>query len=172
MRDEFLAGIEPFDPLDTGKHSSEGLLYEMFSEYFEKGILKDAVSEKYESVKMWETIVLLSRKVKSGYPIDDAYIRVSSLYGLYLHRIIAAGWEVMALGFEGDKTGRLNKPAIKEAINAYDAAWINFEHLRERESACATLYKPNAFIYRAPDYYYKKGMSYSVEKYRKKVLMD
>jgi hypothetical protein len=172
MRDEFLAGIEPFDPLDTGKHSSEGLLYEMFSEYFEKGILKDAVNEKHESVKMWETIVSLSSKVKSGFPADDAYIRVSSLYGLFLHRIIAAGWEVMALGFKGDRTGRFNKPDIKKAIIAYDAAWKDFEHLRERESSCATLYKPNAFIYRAPDYYYRKGMGYSVNKYRKLALID
>ncbi len=168
MRDEFLSGSEPLDSLEAKKYPSEGILYEQFSEYYKKGVLKEAVAEKQESAQLWERIVALSRDVKSNQPKDDAYIRVSSLYGLYLHRIIAAGWEVMALGFEGDKTGVYNKAAIQKAINAYDSAWNDFQQLKHKEPPCATLYKPNAFIYTAPTYFYQKGMGYSVDKYRNK----
>ena len=75
----------------------------------------------------------------------------------------------MALGFEGDKTGKYNKKAMQKSINAYDIAWKAFNKLKQTESACATLYKPNAFIYVAPTYFGEKGMGYSVEKYRKMV---
>ncbi|MEI7675999.1 MAG: hypothetical protein WCJ03_04400, partial [Bacteroidales bacterium] len=149
------------------KYPSEGILYEQFSDYYSKGVLKDAVAEKQHSAQLWDSIVALSRLVKSKQPKDDAYIRVSSLYGLYLHRIIAAGWEVMALGFEGDKTGKYNRIAIQKAIKTYDAAWSDFQNLKKQESTCATLYKPNAFIFVGPNYFYKKGIGYSVDKYRK-----
>ncbi|MEI8087714.1 MAG: hypothetical protein WCG93_16005 [Paludibacter sp.] len=167
MRDHFLAGIEKLDTMEAKKFPSEGFLYDEFSEFYKAGTLKKAVAEKQESAKMWDSIVTLSQLVKSKYPNDDAYIRVSSLYGLYLHRIIAAGWQTMALGFEGDKTGKYDKIAIRQAIKAYDKAWIDFQNLRKNEPSCATLYKPNAFIYVGPTYYAKKGMGYSIDKYRK-----
>lgn len=167
MRDEFLAGIEPYDPAEAKKYPSEGLLYEAFTEFYKNGTLQKAVAEKQESALIWEKIVALSKKVKSNQSQDDAYIRVSSLYGLYLHRIIAAGWQVMALGFEGDKTGVYNKKAMQKSINAYDKARKAFNKLKQTESACATLYKPNAFIYVAPTYFGEKGMGFSVDKYRR-----
>jgi hypothetical protein len=167
MRDEFLAGIEKLDSLQAKKYPSEGFLYEEFSEFYKAGTLKIVVKEKQESAQIWDSIVTLSLLVKSKYPKDDAYIRVSSLYGLYLHRIIAAGWQTMALGFEGDRTGKYDKKAIQKAILSYDKAWVDFQNLKKNEPSCATLYKPNAFIYVGPKYYAKKGMGYSIDKYRK-----
>ena len=130
-------------------------------------MLKTAVAEKQEAVQLWDSIVSLSQKIKSNNPADDRYIMVSSLYGLYLHRIIAAGWQAMALGFEGDQTGKYDKPAIKKAIETYDKAWIDFNNLKKNEPSCATLYKPYAFIFVGPTYYEQKGMAYSIDKYRK-----
>ena len=167
MRDEFLAGIEKLDSLQVKKYPSEGFLYDEFSDFYNAGTLKKAVQEKMISVQIWDSIVTLSKLVKSNYPQDDNYIRISSLYGLYLHRIIAAGWQTMALGFEGDKTRKYNKNAIQKAIKTYDKAWLDFENLKKNQPSCATLYKPNAFIYVGPTYYAQKGMGYSVNKYRK-----
>jgi hypothetical protein len=167
MRDEFLAGIEKTDPKEAKQFPSEGVLHEEFSEFYKAGTLKKAIQEKQKSVQLWDSIVNLSKLVQSKFPDDDRYIKVSSLYGLYLHRIIAAGWETMMLGFEGDQTGKYNKPAIKKAIAAYDKAWFDFNNLRKNEPSCATLYKPNAFIFVGPTYYAKKGMGFSVDKYRK-----
>jgi len=167
MRDHFLAGIEKPDPKEEKQFPSEGFLYDEFNEFYKLGTLKIAVEEKREAVQLWDSIVSLSKLVKSTHLQDDKYIRVSSMYGLYLHRILASGWQVMALGFEGDQTGKYDKPAIQKAINEYDKAWIDYENLKKKESSCATLYKPYAFIFIGPDYYSKKGLSYSVNKYRK-----
>ncbi len=167
MRDEFLAGTEKPDSLEAKQFPSEGFLYDEFREFYKAGTLKKAVLEKQESAQIWDSIVKLSKLIQSNFPEDDRYIKVSSLYGLYLHRIIAAGWQVMALGFEGDKTGKYNKPAIKKAIVAYDKAWIDFKNLKKNEPSCASLYKPNAFIYIAPTYYSQKGIGFSIEKFRK-----
>ena len=166
MRDEFLAGSEPYDPAEAKKYPSEGLLYDAFTEFYNNGTLQKAVAEKQESAEIWEKTVQLSRQVKSANPNDDSYIRVSSLYGLYLHRIIASGWQVMALGFEGDRTGVYNKKSLRNSIAAYDKAWRDFNRLKQTELTCATLYKPNAFIYVAPSYFGEKGMGFSVNKYR------
>jgi hypothetical protein len=166
MRDEFLAGSEPYDPAEAKKYPSEGLLYDAFTEFYNNGTLQKAVAEKQEAAEIWKKIVQLSRQVKSANPNDDTYIRVSSLYGLYLHRIIASGWQVMALGFEGDRTGVYNKKALRKGIAAYDKAWKAFNRLKQTEPTCATLYKPNAFIYVAPSYFGEKGMGFSVNKYR------
>lgn len=168
MRDEFLGGIEPYDPAEAKKYPSEGLLYDAFTEFYNNGTLWKAVDEKQEAVQIWEKIVSLSKQVNSANADDDAYIRVSSLYGLYLHRIIASGWQVMALGFEGDKTGVYNKKALRKSIKAYDQAWSAFNKLKQTEPACATLYKPNAFLYVAPAYFGEKGMGFSVNKYLQK----
>ena len=35
---------------------------------------------------------------------DENYIKVSSQYGLLLQTIITEGWQIMALGFIGNKT--------------------------------------------------------------------
>ena len=167
MRDHFLAGIEKNDPKEEKQFPSEGFLYDEFSKFYKDQTLKTAVAEKYEAVQFWDSIVSLSKLVKSTHLLDDKYIRVSSLYGLYLHRIIASGWQVMALGFEGDQTGKYDKHAIRKAINEYDKAWIDYENLKKKESSCASLYKPYAFIFIGPDYYARKGMAYSIDKYRK-----
>lgn len=166
MRDEFLSGIDTIDTFSKKLYPSEGYLNEAFIYYYQQGILQQAVDEKFESVRMWETIEGLSKLVKSNNPKDDEYIRVSSLYGLYLHRIIASGWRVMALGYEGDKTGTYNKPDIVKAISDYDTAWLNFNQLKKSEPSCATLYKPFAFVYKSPTYYHRQGMGASIDKYR------
>ena len=128
--------------------------------------MKTAIDEKQEAVVLWDSIVSLSKLVISSHPEDDRYIRVSSLYGLYLHRIIASGWEIMALGFEGDQTGNYNKVRIRQAIKEYDKAWLQYQGLKKQEPSCATLYKPYAFIFVGPDYFAQKGMDFSINKYR------
>ncbi|MCU7552565.1 hypothetical protein OCK74_25830 [Chitinophagaceae bacterium LB-8] len=163
MRDEFLAGI---DPEGEGPAPSEGVLYGAFSNYYQKGLLQKAVDEKFEAVEMWKKIVALSRNVSMTNKEDQTYVKVSSHYGLLLHQIIAEGWNIMAMGFEGDKTGVYNKEKIKVAIANYDRYWKLYEDLKKQNPSCATLYKPYAFVFIGPKYYKTKGMGASVDKYR------
>lgn len=164
-RDEFLGGI---DSLPESKiYSSEGELYNAFSYYFQHGLLMKAVAEKREAVSIWKEIAALSRHISMSNKNDQTYIRVSSLYGLILYQIIAEGWNIMALGFTGDRTGIYEKSKMKDSIKKYDQYWKEFKSLKLHNPSCATLYKPYAFVFVAPEYHLTKGMGASVNKYRK-----
>jgi hypothetical protein len=164
MRDEFLGGIDP--NTDNKQFSSEGLLHRAFTYYHQNGQLKAAVAEKYEAVKLWEHIVKLSKKTSLKDKADQQYLRTSSKYGLILHSIIAEGWNIMAMGFDGDETGNYNFIAIEKSIEKYDGLWKEYEQFKRDHPQSATLYKPYAFEYIAPAYHAEKGMGASVNKYR------
>ncbi|WP_295771088.1 hypothetical protein [uncultured Mucilaginibacter sp.] len=164
MRDEFLAGSAPNK--DSTAFDSEGTLYKQFTQYYQKGLLKAAVEEKFEAARKWDTIARLSMKIKIRNKSDEEYIRVSSTYGRLLYNIIAEGWNIMAIGFEGDKTSTYDKAKLKAAIIKYDNLWLAYQKLKANNPTCATLYKPYAFVYKAPTYHKELGMAASVNKYR------
>ena len=167
MRDEFLAGSDP-NP-NPKQFSSEGLLYKAFTQYHKDGLLDAAVQEKFEAVELWKKIEKLSRKVRMTDKEDQEYVQVSSLYGLLLHHIIAEGWKVMALGFEGDKTGKYDIKEMNVAIFNYDKYWRQYEDFKKANPTAASLYKPFSFEYIAPAYHGEKGMGASVNYYRNKI---
>ena len=164
MRDEFLAGID--SAAEINSFSSEGCLFNAFSNFYKNGTLQKAVNEKYESVLLWKKILTLSRHIVMNNKNDQEYIYVSSQYGLLLHQIIAEGWNIMAIGFAGDKNGKYDKANLASSIIRYDTYWQKFNSLRKKYLSSATLYKPYAFVYVGPSYHLKKGMDYSVNKYR------
>ena len=165
MRDEFLGGIDTPN-VSPKLFPSEGVLGEAFDWYYKNGLLDKVIEEKQENVGLWKKIVALSAKIEMPNKSDQDYIKVSSKYGLLLHTIIADGWKVMALGFEGDKTGKYDSKLLTAIIKKYDEDWILFKKLKEDNLSCATLYKPYSFIYVAPRYYGKQGMESSIDKYR------
>lgn len=164
MRDEFLGGNDP--NTNARRFDSEGVLFQAFRSYDSAGILQTAVNEKFESAALWDTIAKLAAQIKLNNKKDQHYIKVSSLYGSILFNIIANGWKVMALGFQGDKTGNYNKKEIAAAIHNYDKYWRAFRKLTAENNDCATLYKPYAFVFEAPVYHKQLGMDASVNKYR------
>ncbi len=163
-RDEFLGGID-IKPSDKLK-SFETSLYGAFDFFYKNKILQAAVDEKFESVKLWEKIVQLSEKIKLTNKEDQEYLKVSAAYGLYLHKIIASGWEVMALGFIGDKEGNYDKVKLVKSINNYDKAWKDYEKFKLMNKSSASLYKPYGFVFQAPNYHEEKGMDRAVDNYR------
>lgn len=165
MRDEFLSGIEQ-QAEQGAKFPSEGFLYTYFKNLYKQGLLDTAITEKYQAVKLWKEIVLLSTNIHLANKQDEAYIKISSQYGLLLHQIIAEGWNIMAMGFIGDVTGKYNHSAIAPSIKKYDAHWKAFEQFKIDNPSSATLYKPYAFVYQAPAYHLQKGMDFSINKYR------
>ena len=165
MRDEFLSGISPKDTTST-IISSEGQLNQAFKQWYNKGLLQKAVDEKYEAVEIWKKISVLSDAIFLKNKEDERYIRTSSQYGLLLHQIIAEGWNIMALGYMGDRTGNYDKVSLASSIAKYDDYWKKYESLKQSYPDCATLYKPYAFIYIGPNYHKNKGMGASVNQYR------
>ena len=164
MRDEFLAGID--SAAEVNSFSSEGCLYNAFTRFYETNLLQKAIDEKYDAVTLWKQIVDLSKEIVMKDKSDQEYIVVSSQYGLLLHQIIAEGWNIMAMGFTGDKCGQYENEKIATAIKKYDEYWQQFNQFKNTHSSAATLYKPYAFVYLGPSYHLKKGMDYSVNKYR------
>jgi hypothetical protein len=163
MRDEFLAGIDR----NSAPFSSEGALLDAYTKLDSLHLLQKAVDEKYEAVALWKKILNLSSEVRMTNKADQEYLQVSSQYGLILHQIIAEGWNIMAKGFTGDKTGKYDVPGIRNSINNYDTYWKQYKQLKDEHLDCATLYKPYAFEYVAPKYHGEKGMGASVDQYRK-----
>ncbi len=154
-RDEFLGGNETKSTLDKE-----------FNKLYPQGLLKTAVDEKYEAVKLWQQIVELSAKIHLTNKADEHYIQTSCRYGLLLHQIIASGWDIMALGYEGDQTHQYDREKLRVAIAQYDGYWKQYRLLKAQNTDCATLYKPYSFVYKAPDYHGDAGMDASVNKYR------
>jgi hypothetical protein len=155
MRDEFLGGID------------SGALKQEFADLYPAQRLQQAVDEKYAAVKLWERIVALADSIELPDRKDEHFIRVSSLYGLRLYGIIADGWQVMALGYAGDRTGRYNKPMIATAIRNYDQDWAAYRQLKKENADCPTLYRPYGFVYQGPAYHGTAGIGASVDRYRK-----
>lgn len=165
-RDEFLAGIDSLPEPGAGPFASEGCLYKAFCTLYQQGLLSKAVAEKYEAVKLSEQIEKLSKNIVLASKADQQYLIVSAQYGTSLHRIIATGWDIMATGFTGDRTGQYDTARLNRLLKQYDEAWAAFQQLKASNPSCATLYRPYAFVYRAPHYFLTKGMDASVNKYR------
>ncbi|WP_207535281.1 hypothetical protein [Desertivirga arenae] len=157
-RDQFLSGTDG------------AVLQTAFEKLYAASILDAAVKEKYEAVELWKKIEKLSREVKLKSKSDQDYIQVSCTYGLLLHKIIAEGWNIMALGFKGDKTGSYNKTEIAQSLKRYDEAWRSYHYLKNGNASCATLYEPYAFVFRAKGYHQEGGLGKSVDKYRNIIL--
>jgi len=154
MRDEFLSG-------------TDGRLAEVFKTFYDNGTLQKAVDEKYEAATLWQKIAELSRTINLSNKADQDYIRVSSQYGLLLHQIIAEGWNIMALGYAGDQTGKYDKEKIAASIKKYDQYWKAYNELKQNNPQCATLYTPYQWANNPPTYHKDLGMGASVNKYRK-----
>lgn len=165
MRDEFLSGISNRDTT-SGLFPSEGVLYKAYDYWYSNNLLMKAVAEKFEAVEKWKRIANLSSKINMPNKEDQQYLKTSSTYGLLLHQIIAEGWNIMALGFIGDKTGNYSVMELKKSIAKYDEYWLKYKQFKQDNPDCATLYKPYAFIYTSPSYHEERGMDASVNKYR------
>lgn len=154
MRDQFLSGT------DTGR------LPDAFKKLYERGDLDKAIAEKYEAAEMWSQILKLARAIQMPNEKDKHFIVVSSNYGLLLHQIIAEGWNIMAMGYTGDQTGKYDKDKLAASISKYDQIWLQYNKLKKDNPDCASLYMPYNFEFKAPDYHGTAGMGASVDKYR------
>ncbi len=125
-RDHYLGGINQ--------------LKRIFDEILKKNMVDESLYEMKLSVALWEDIVELSEKIQCNDKAIEQYIKTSSLYGLWLHRIMEQGWIVMLKGYQGDQTGVYDKTAIKLALEKYDHSWNEYRQLKENNGDCSTLY--------------------------------
>lgn len=91
------------------------------------------LQEKDESVADWERIVILADQIRWTDNVTGHFAKVSCRYGLLLHQIYRAIFNLTALG-END-----NPVAQRHWINVYQTTWKEFENL-SKDPACSTLY--------------------------------
>lgn len=135
------------------------------------GLVKVALANKREAVRIWEEIARLAESVRLADKSDECYVRTSAQYGLRLYRIYEAGWTVTLLGYQGDKTGVYDKEAIADGIRRYDEAWCNYRRLPDEAPDCATLFDGHFARYHISQDHNSidpvPGMDAEVDRYRK-----
>ena len=153
-RDEYIHGLDK--------------LASFFDQVLDEGIEEKILEEKEESVKIWEKIEELSEQINSKDEDLNNFLMVSSKYGRIKYEIMATGWEIMLLGYKGDKTGEYDKKTINEAIQRYDGLWEEWKILKDSNPACPTIYKPEGFSMGSDGVSgdKNKGIEASVDKYR------
>ncbi len=142
-----------------------------FRALFRRNRVEEALAEKKEAAAVWEQIEALSRRLHFKDPATTEYVRTSCAYGRIKYGIFHRGWEIMLLGWLGDKSGRYDKARMVPAILDYHRLWKEWKALRASHPSCATIYSPDycRFVpqkgmFPAP------GMGTSVEHYRKKIM--
>jgi hypothetical protein len=97
--------------------------------------IQHLLDEKKQSVDMWTQIVALAQSIRFPDPQVAEYAVTSSQYGLYLFQVFQAGFQLVALGMQDDKS------QIQQILKQYDDAWSNYQNLKRDHPSCASLYK-------------------------------
>ena len=143
MRDDKLGGLTQ--------------LGEVFGSLYQLGRLDAALAEKEEAVSIWKEVKQLCSDIHFPDTEIGEYVSVSIEYAIRLFTVIACGWKVMALGYQGDQTGSYDKDEIQNAVRGYDEAWADYQRLAGT-GQCASLYRN--------EYWDEPGLNSSVERYR------
>jgi hypothetical protein len=107
----------------------------------------ESLANRRAAVERWREIVRLADSARLADKETEAFVRVSSRYGLHLYRIYEAGWTVMLLTRQREVTGKTDEAEIAAAITRYDDAWRDYRALAS-EPTCATLFDDHFAKYR------------------------
>jgi hypothetical protein len=111
------------------------------------GRVAESLANRRAAVERWREIVRLADSARLADKETEAFVRVSSRYGLHLYRIYEAGWTVMLLTRQREVTGKTDEAEIAAAITRYDDAWRDYRALAS-EPTCATLFDDHFAKYR------------------------
>ncbi len=99
------------------------------------------IDEKHQAVEMFRQIVSLADSINMPEPVNRDFMKVSSRYGLLLHKIYAIAFDL--------KVCSLNPLSSRARIDSlliqYDSVWIDYRKLAAGNVSCATLYLDKAF---------------------------
>lgn len=136
MRDDCLGGDMQLKPV--------------FDALARAGAFGPALAEKDRAVTAWSSMlgeaVALAETIpdnssRAGLVVWRRRLETGVRYGLALSRIIAAGWRVLALGYQSRAAGRaINGTALAEGLADYDRGWAAFNAFRISNPYGATLY--------------------------------
>lgn len=143
MRDDRMGGLEQLAPA--------------FEYLYEHDLMHSACLEKQESVLLWKEIKRIFGTISFPDTELKQFIGTSIDYAIGLYTVAAAGWQVMALGFAGDKAGAYDTEALRAAIRTYDTAWEAYREVGQSPYA-STLYHD--------EFLHEPGIGATVDRYR------
>ena len=123
-------------------------------------LVKNALAEKAEAVRMWKQIATLAQQIKFSDAQTKDFAVTSAAYGRIKYSLFKQAWVILGHGAMGDQSGKYDCERLSAAIAAYDRLWMEWRALKETHPSCATLYKDVAFQNRP-------GIGVAVDKYRK-----
>jgi hypothetical protein len=129
----------------------------------ENRLVETALDEKQEAVELWHKVRSMAAEIYWGDEGLEEIIKTSIEYGRLLFSIVHQGWIIMCAGFEGDRSGHYDRPAIEEAAAKYDSLWEEYRQL-SRSPSCASLYR--GIYFNLPGSPEIHGLDASVDYYR------
>ncbi len=149
MRDDRIAGLRQ--------------LKDVFEYLYSNDLLEETLIEKKEACLLWQEVSHLFDKINIPNMELSEYIKTSIEYGELLYNAVYAGWRVMAVGYIGEKRGRVNADALRLAIDEFDLAWYRYNKLSENKYS-SSLYKD--------EYLYEPGIRETVEYFKEKIKQE
>ncbi len=122
-------------------------------------LVKDALAEKAEAVRMWKQIETLAQKIHFPDAQTKEFVVTSAAYGRIKYSLFEQAWTILLYGAMGDKSKPYDCEKFSSAIAVYDQLWNEWRTLKEKHPSCATLYQDVAFQN-------KPGIGAAVNRYR------
>jgi hypothetical protein len=139
---------------------------EVFQYLYANDLFDAALAEKQSAADIYAALYSAGLHLQPAFAnatVGTAFI-ASLEYGKILSAIISNGWQVIAFGYVGDRTGIYNVTAIQTGIEAYDASWTQYRLLpRKYGSLVASLFQDATW---SSDSSHVPGLGPSVSKYR------
>jgi hypothetical protein len=130
------------------------------SDFARRGLAEKALAEKAEAVAMWRDIERLAGEIRFADPETAEFVKTSATYGRIKYAIVEQAWTIFLVGKAGDASGRYDRQKLREAIDRYDALWIEWRELGKAHPSCASIHKDTGFEGRP-------GMGAGVDRYRR-----
>ena len=129
----------------------------------EHDLTDEALKEKADAIVLWDQLCKLNKEI--AWPAGPRWecVKTSAEYGRLLFNIVHQAWRVLIAGYVGEKTGKLNKAELTDALTKYDAFWAEYRELGQSPS-CASLYE--GVYLNLPGTPVAPGLTESVDHYR------
>ncbi len=125
MRDDCIGGLKQ--------------LGDVFEYLYDKNLLEYALTEKKEACVLWQEVKRLFGTIRIPNSELSKAIDVSIDYAVLLFDIVYRSWQLMVIGYSGERSEIMDIEALKIAIAEYDTAWNEYNKLIN-EPYCASLY--------------------------------
>ena len=177
------SGLGGLWQLDPSNHTSQCHAYQLehclvfpwlgsTNRFVEALAEKESARQSFKDINQTVFTILAPSLLPSSLNLSHS-LRAAAEQGVFVSSIISTGWQIMALGWQGDHNGgHYNVSGLRNLILEYDNLWNEYNQLPIRYGlpSCGS---SNASCYLASDRYWvhestnQPGMGQSIDTYRR-----